>query len=69
MALMDNNRFLTARELSQVLGVSRSGVFQLARRGALPAGYRLGHSRRWLLGEVKDWLKEQQTSTQKGAMK
>ena len=52
--------FVNSKELSQALGISRSGLFQLVRRGALPQGYRLGHSRRWCLDEVKDWLKAQQ---------
>lgn len=52
--------FMNAQQLSQTLGISRSGLFQLVRRGALPQGYRLGHSRRWLLSEIMDWLKEHQ---------
>ena len=60
MTAIEQEAFMNAQQLSQALGISRSGVFQLVRRGALPKGYQLGHSRRWCLGEVKDWLREQQ---------
>ena len=60
MALSEQGAFMNAQQLSQALGISRSGLFQLVRRGELPAGYRFGHSRRWCLGEVQEWLKEQQ---------
>ena len=49
-------KFLSAQQLAQALGISKSGVFQLVRRGYLPSGYRLGHCRRWLLSEVRKWL-------------
>ena len=48
--------FLNAKELSRTLGISRSGLFQLVRRGELPAGVKLGHSRRWQVSELKSFL-------------
>lgn len=60
MALSEVGAFMNAQQLSQALGISRSGLFQLVRRGALPAGYMIGHSRRWCLDEVKEWLRTQQ---------
>ena len=54
--------YITAQELAQALHLSRSGVIQLARRGQLPQGYKVGHCRRWLFSEVREWL-----SGQKGA--
>ena len=60
--------FLNAKELSRTLGISRSGLFQLVRRGELPAGVKLGHSRRWQVSEVRDWL-QAQAKTQKGEMR
>ena len=50
--------YMTATELSRVLGISRSGVFTLCRNGHLPKGIRLGHSRRWAVSEIRDFLKE-----------
>lgn len=55
--------YVNASTLAQALGISRSGLFQLVKRGELPQGYRLGHSRRWCLEEVKDWLKKQKGAT------
>ena len=50
--------YINATQLSQVLGISRSGVFTLCRNGHLPKGIRLGHSRRWAVSEIRDFLKE-----------
>ena len=63
MALSELDVFMNAQQLSQALGISRSGLFQLVRRGALPKGYRLGHSRRWCLREVKQWLQAKNGAT------
>lgn len=48
--------FLSAKELSRALGLSRTGLYSLCKRGELPAGIRIGHSRRWCVSEVKNWL-------------
>ena len=45
--------YVDAKTLSKSLGLSRTGVFNLARQGILPRGLKLGHSRRWKLSEVK----------------
>ena len=52
--------YITATELSKALSMSKSGVIQLARNGQLPAGYRIGRSRRWLFSEVREWLSAKQ---------
>ena len=62
MALSEVGVFMNAQQLSQALGISKSGVFQLVRRGAVPKGYQVGHSRRWCFDEVRDWLRTQQAS-------
>lgn len=56
MALSELGAFVNAKELSRALGLSRTGLYSLCRRGELPAGIRIGHSRRWCVSEVKDWL-------------
>ncbi len=53
--------YLNAQQLAQALGVSKSGVFSLVRRGQLPKGYKLGHCRRWLLSDVNSWLSSKQS--------
>ena len=45
--------YITASEVAQILQVTRSTVYNLVRKGILPAGIKLGHSRRWKLSEVK----------------
>lgn len=49
-------RYLTATELASTLGVSRSNIFKLAKRGLLPRGLKLGHSRRWSVSDVQQAL-------------
>ena len=49
-------RYLTAAELASTLGVSRSNIFKLAKRGLLPRGLKLGHSRRWSVSDVQQAL-------------
>lgn len=49
--------YYNATQLSQALGVSRSAIFSLARRGALPPGVKVGHARRWAVSDVKQALK------------
>lgn len=44
--------------LAQYLGISRNTVHSFAKRGILPQGIRLGHSRRWSISEVKQWLNQ-----------
>ena len=45
--------YVDAKTLSKALGLSRTGINNLSKKGILPAGIKLGHSRRWKLSEVK----------------
>ena len=52
--------FMSAQQLSKALGISRSGLFQLAQRGELPKGVKIGKSRRWAVSEINAWLRDKQ---------
>ena len=52
----DLSSYVGIRELSRALSLSRTGIYALCRRGELPQGIRLGHSRRWNVREVQAWL-------------
>jgi predicted DNA-binding transcriptional regulator AlpA len=49
----DQDQFLTAREVCQMLRITRAGLFGLVRRGILPPPYKLGRILRWNKAEVK----------------
>lgn len=50
------DHYMTDKELAERLSLSRNSVRQLAKRGKLPAGVKIGRSRRWGAQEVNDWL-------------
>lgn len=56
--------YVDAATLAKTLNVSRSGLYQLRKKGLMPAGVQLGRSRRWSVREVKAWL--EQAGIQKG---
>jgi excisionase family DNA binding protein len=47
---------LTAREVGDLLRIPRSTVYDLARRGVLPA-HRVGRAWRFLREEIEAWLR------------
>lgn len=49
-------QFVSAKELSEKLGICRSGIFALARKGILPQGIRIGGSRRWAVEDIQKAL-------------
>lgn len=51
---MDN--YVTAKQIAQALGLSKSGFYALYRQGKFPAGIKIGHSRRWKSEAIQDWL-------------
>lgn len=56
--------YVDAATLARTLGVSRSGLYQLRKKGIMPCGVQLGRSRRWSVAEIQNWL--QQARIQKG---
>ncbi len=51
--------YVSAETLAKSLGLSKIGLIALSRKGQFPPGVRIGHSRRWSVSEVKEWLNEQ----------
>ena len=51
--------WLTAAQLAQSFGLSRSGVFNLIRNGRFPRGIKIGKSRRWDVDDVRAWIDAQ----------
>jgi predicted DNA-binding transcriptional regulator AlpA len=49
----ERDQFLTAREVCQILRITRAGLFGLVRRGILPQPFRLGRILRWSASELK----------------
>ena len=49
---------LTAPEVARMLKVKRQTVYNLVKNYNLPAGQKLGRSRRWTLDEIKTWINE-----------
>jgi predicted DNA-binding transcriptional regulator AlpA len=49
----ERDQFLTAREVCQMLRITRAGLFGLVKRGILPPPYKLGRILRWNKAEVK----------------
>ena len=56
------NTYATAKQLAQLLGLSRSGLYALCKRGQIPQGIKIGHSRRWNIAEFQAWLEKQQNN-------
>lgn len=50
--------YVTASDLAKSLGIARSSLYGFIRRGLLPKGIRLGHSRRWCVADVRAWLEQ-----------
>ena len=48
--------FVGIKELSSALGLSRSGLYQLSRRGDMPKPCKIGHSLRWAVQDIYKWL-------------
>jgi excisionase family DNA binding protein len=49
-------RLLTADEVSAATGISKFRLYELVRRGEMPACH-LGRSVRWIESELNEWLR------------
>ena len=58
------SRYVSATELALMLGIARSGIFNLMKQGKFPHGVKIGRNRRWNVQEVKEWLKHQNENVQ-----
>ena len=57
-------QYVKVTEIAKALNISRGAVLNLVRKGILPQGVKLGHSRRWLLSDVLDALQAMKKSTE-----
>lgn len=48
--------YVSIQEVMRALGLSRSGLYALCRRGQFPRGINVGRSRRWAVSELQAWL-------------
>jgi len=48
----------TAVQVAEYLGVSRSQVYALNRRGVIPGSYRVGGSIRFIASAVVEWVRQ-----------
>jgi excisionase family DNA binding protein len=55
-------RFLTARELAELLNVSENYIYDLAAKGILPS-YKIRGNRRFRWSEIEQWLDQLRTTT------
>ena len=49
-------QYLNANQLAQSLGLSRSAIYGLMRKGELPHGIKIGRSRRWSIKDIQATL-------------
>jgi len=54
--MLSEDKLLTAKQLSQLLCVSKRQIFYLNRCGKLPAPIRIGGSVRWRESTISKWL-------------
>lgn len=59
--------FISAKEIARIFGISKSGMFNLLKRGDFPVGMKIGRNRRWRLSELEAWI-DSQESAMKGAV-
>lgn len=57
------SKYATAREIGQLLNISRAGVHKLSKSGDFPQPVKIGRSLRWSVETVKNWLEQQQGGT------
>jgi excisionase family DNA binding protein len=58
-----DERFLSARQVAKMLGVSRKWVYVSAREGKLPS-YRFGGVLRFRRSEIETWVQEHAHGTE-----
>ncbi len=51
-------QYISSKQIQRALGLSRTGIHLLLKRGDMPAGIRVGRSRRWKESEINLWLKD-----------
>ena len=49
-------RFLSLREVTDMLGVTRVSIYNFMQRNNFPRGFKFGRSRRWSETEINEWM-------------
>jgi excisionase family DNA binding protein len=55
------DELIGSKQLAKYLGISVRTLDTLDKNGNLPAGFRIGHVRRWRAEDVKKWIGEKVT--------
>jgi predicted DNA-binding transcriptional regulator AlpA len=58
--------FLTVKEVSTLVGRSRSSIYEDEKKGQFPEHVKIGASSRWVKSEVLAWIAEQATKRGEG---
>lgn len=53
--------YVTVNEIAELLRVSRSTLYALIQRGKFLAGIKIGHSRRWPVRVLREYLESQES--------
>ena len=53
--------YVTVNEIAELLRVSRSTLYALIQHGKFPAGIKIGHSRRWPVRVLREYLEAQES--------
>lgn len=56
MSFIQEENFVNTKQVAQYLGVTKATVFNLAKQGIIPNGYKLGRNLRWKLSEIEKAL-------------
>ncbi|WP_386692522.1 MULTISPECIES: helix-turn-helix transcriptional regulator [unclassified Lonepinella] len=58
--------YATAKEICKLLHLSRAKLYTMANAGEFPPPLKLGRALRWRVSTVKNWLDQQEQTTQGG---
>ena len=54
---MQEDTYVSASQLAQMLNMSRGTIYVMRRKGILPEGVKIGGVRRWSMAELSAFLK------------
>ena len=58
-------RLVDIKKISESIGITKSGIFNLMKAGKFPKGIKIGSARRWDIDDVNNWLKSQNKGLKK----
>jgi excisionase family DNA binding protein len=54
---LKEDKYIDVVELAQMFKISRATAYQMAKKGFLPRGRKIGSLRRWSLNELHEFMK------------